>query len=323
MHIPRTVISAALVVTALSFAAPARAQHRRGGGEGGHGGGGNRGESHASAAPRPAPPPAAAPAPRPDAGRPQNFNYGGNNAWRGSVQPRAVAPRYNGSGVYGGNYTNRGYYNNRNYYSYNNGYRNYGYRGYGYHGGYYHAPVHFYHPYYSFRPRYSIGFGLWVGYPVPYTYAYYDPFYYGAYAYPYGYPSTVYPAPYPDGYPPSTPYPSYPPSTYPPSSYPPSAPYPPDGTPQSVPDPNSIGVQPGQANTGGVSFDITPSNAELLVDGNYVGTVGQFTPSSQPLGLPAGRHQISVQADGYRPLSFEVNVIAGQVIPYQGNMERR
>ena len=164
---------------------------------------------------------------------------------------------------------------------------------------------------YSFRPRFSIGFGLWAGYPVPYAYSYYDPFYYGA-------PYYAYPSP---GYP-STPYPQ---SPYPPD---PQSPYPQDQQspyPQTVPDPNSIGVQPGQAqaNTGGLSFDITPSDAEVTIDGNFVGTVGQFTASSQPLGLSAGRHQVDVSAPGYRSIDFDVNIVAGQVIPYQGSMERR
>jgi hypothetical protein len=82
-------------------------------------------------------------------------------------------------------------------------------------------------------------------------------------------------------------------------------------------------VQPGQANTGGLSFDITPKDAEVLVDGKFVGTVGEFTPTSQPLGLPAGHHQVEVRAPGYQAISLDVNIIAGQVIPYQGSMERR
>ena len=217
----------------------------------------------------------------------------------GGLPERATASyRYNG---------------NRNYGYSNNGYRNYAYR-----GGYYaRPPVHFYHPYYSFRPRFSVGFGLWLGYPVPYAYSYYDPFYYG-----YGYPATVYPSnPYPSNpypaspYPPANPYPAYPPdTTYPQSSQP---------YPQTVPDPNSIGVQPGQANLGGLSFDITPRDAQVLVDGNVVGTVDQFTPSSQPLGLSAGRHRLQIEAQGYRALSFDVDITSGQVLPYQGAMERQ
>src|SRR5437016_11418694 len=51
--------------------------------------------------------------------------------------------------------------------------------------------------------------------------------------------------------------------------------YPPRGT---------VGVQPGSTNqnNGGLSFEITPTDAEVVVDGRVVGTVSQFTPTSQP-----------------------------------------
>jgi len=185
------------------------------------------------------------------------------------------------------------------------------------------APVRFYQPYYTFRPRLSLGFGLWLGYPVRYTsyYGYYNPYYYpypyDPYAYPYGYPAAPYPA-----YPPSAYPPAYPPTAYPPSAYPPAAPsgtYPQSGYPAQPPQ-GSISAS--QANTGGVSFEIQPSDAQVSVDGQYVGTVGQFTPTSQPLGLTAGRHHIQISAPGYRTMDFDVDVVAGEVLPYQGALER-
>ena len=47
------------------------------------------------------------------------------------------------------------------------------------------APVWFYQPYYAFHPRVSLGFGLWVGFPIAYPayWGYYSPYY--PYAYPY------------------------------------------------------------------------------------------------------------------------------------------
>jgi len=50
--------------------------------------------------------------------------------------------------------------------------------------------------------------------------------------------------------------------------------------------------------------------------------VGQFTPSTQPLGVPAGRHHVEVRNPGYQTMSFDVDIVAGEVIPYQGQMER-
>jgi len=136
------------------------------------------------------------------------------------------------------------------------------------------APRRFYRPYYAFRPRFSIGFGIWVGAPV----TYYDPYYY----------------PY-DDYPYASSAPGY-----------------------RIPPQGSVAVQP---NMGGLSFDITPDTAEVYVDGNYVGEVRQFTSSSQPLGVPAGRHHVELREPGYDVLSFDVDIVAGQVIPYQGQLQ--
>jgi hypothetical protein len=182
----------------------------------------------------------------------------------------------------------------------------------------------FYRPYYSFRPHLSLGFGLWAGYPFAYS---------SYYSYPYGY---VYPYPadpYAYGY--AAPYYGYPVRAYPPNQsygYPPSS-YPPSGAPdydpagQAYPAQQpapSVGVQPGgeQSRPGGVTFEITPATAAVFVDGTYVGTVANFGPTSQPLGLISGRHRIEIRAEGYRTMTFDVDVTPGQVIPYQGTLQR-
>jgi hypothetical protein len=131
------------------------------------------------------------------------------------------------------------------------------------------VPRRFYRPYYVFRPRLSIGFGIWAGYPV----TYYDPYYY-----PYDY-------------------------------------YPQAGGAVT------INPGPGQSNMGGVSFDISPDEAEIWVDGNYMGQVSDYTPSSQPLGLNPGRHHIELREPGYQVSSFDVDVVPGQVIPFQGTLQ--
>jgi hypothetical protein len=146
------------------------------------------------------------------------------------------------------------------------------------------GPVHFFRPYYTFHPHVIVGFGLWAGYPFAYPYAFYYPYYSYYPYYPYAYGSLSAGA---------------------------------DAT-------TSYGsvVQPNQTNMGGMSFDITPSNAELFVDNMRVGTVGEFTPTTQPLGLEAGHHHVEIRAAGYQTMSLDVDIIAGQVIPYQGTMER-
>ncbi|MEO8260429.1 MAG: PEGA domain-containing protein [Acidobacteriota bacterium] len=176
-------------------------------------------------------------------------------------------------------------------------------------------------PYYSFRPRVSVGFGLSVGYPVAfpygYGYGYGNPYRYG-YPYPY-YPYPSYSA-YPDPYAYSSapyPYPDYRPSANPP------APYPNDPR-QAPPVQGSLDVSPGtpQRSSGGISFEITPGNAQVYVEGQYVGLVSAFSPTAQPLTLAPGRHHVEVRLVGYQTMTFDTEVTPGQVVPYQGAMQR-
>jgi hypothetical protein len=189
-------------------------------------------------------------------------------------------------------------------------------------GGFISVRPSFYRPYYSFRPRVSVGFGLWMGYPVPYP-SYYDSPY--GYAYPsvdpyaYAEAAPVYGSSQPyaspgqsSGYPAS----NYPTSNYPASSYPPSS-YP---ERQSAP---AIGAQRGeQSAPGGISFEITPESAAVFVDGTYMGTAGEFGATAEPLGLNAGRHHVEIRAAGYRTMTFDADVRAAEVIPYQGTLQR-
>jgi len=303
----RSAVLAFALTGGLAIAAsPADAQRRRGGGENGGGGNGSpRAEQRAErqaqprqqqqaqpqaspqqqaqprvergperrAEPRQAPSVEQRAVPREQyRGNARDYQYRGNAReyqYRGGGDNRAVprtysAPRYVGPR---NNYAAPRYYSGR-------------YYGPRYAGpSFRYSPRAFYRPYYVFRPRLSIGFGIWAGYPI----TYYDPFYY---PYDYSYSSPYY-------------------STAP-------VPIPPSG---------SVAVQPNQGSMGGVSFEISPSTAEIWVDGNFYGTVDQFTPSSQPLGLPAGHHHIELREPGYQVSSFDVDVVAGQVIPFQGQLE--
>jgi len=299
----------ALAFVVASTTEPAFAQHHGGGG-GGHSSGGGHASSggsrsgssgaHASASgPRTGPPTARTAAPRSSAqatgvpGRP-NGAYG-----YGTATPRGNVA-YAGTNHYNGAYYNNGHYG--------------GYYG-GHYGGYYYAPVHYVAPYYHFHPWYSVGFGLYIGYPVAWSAPYYYPVPYYSNPYPY----------YPPGYPyasNSTTYDDYPQNGG--TSYPSQYPQYPAGTSGSVTvQPQQVPQQQPQSqqNSGGVSFEITPSSAELFVDGVRIGTVGQFTPQSQPLGLSAGRHRIEIKAPGYQTISIDADIVAGQVIPYQGTMQ--
>ena len=160
----------------------------------------------------------------------------------GYAQPRGSVGRYDSRSNYAGRYSRPGNYTR-------------------------YQPRYFSRSYYSFRPRLSFGFGLWLGYAVPYPYSYLGSYRPRVWGY------------YPQG---------------------------------SL----SVSVY------GGVSFDIQPSDADLYVDGEYVGPIGDFTPYGEPLTLTPGVHRIEVQRDGYKPMSWDVTVEPGQVIPYRGAMEQ-
>jgi hypothetical protein len=142
-----------------------------------------------------------------------------------------------------------------------------------------------YRPYYTFRPRVRLGFGLWIGYPVTYP--------------TYFYPSTPYPYAY------TSPYPM----TYP-NSYP----------TEILPPPATTAAAVGAA--GGLSFDITPPEAGVYLDGYYMGTVSQFSPNQPPLALAPGRHHVEIREPGFEIIAFDVDILPGQVIPYQGDLRR-
>jgi hypothetical protein len=136
-------------------------------------------------------------------------------------------------------------------------------------------------PYYAFSPWLTLGFGLWVGYPVPYPWGYLG-----------DYQPTVF-------------------GEYPNDSY------------QVAPGAPSSQEVPDSSTYGGASFDIQPADADLFVDGQYVGPVGNFGPNSEPLTLASGPHRLAIQHDGFRPMEWDVTVDPGQVIPYRGVLERQ
>jgi hypothetical protein len=189
-------------------------------------------------------------------------------------------------------------------------------------------------PYYAFRPRVSVGLGLYLGYPIAYPYwafpnpyVYGDPYGYYDYGYPgygaypgYGYPGYGSAAPGYGGY--AAPNRAYG------NAAPPADPNSVTASPGPTADPNAVSAQPGagapaQGQYGGLSFQITPANAAVLVDGVYVGTANQFTATTQPLTLAPGRHHVEMRAEGYQSMTFDTNVAPGQVLPYQGTLQSR
>lgn len=80
-------------------------------------------------------------------------------------------------------------------------------------------------------------------------------------------------------------------------------------------------VGPNSSAYGGVTLEMTPSDAEVIVDGQDVGVVSDFDGTNAPLNLTAGQHHIEVIAQGYAPLAMDVSVTPGQLVPYRGDLQ--
>jgi hypothetical protein len=74
-------------------------------------------------------------------------------------------------------------------------------------------------------------------------------------------------------------------------------------------------VGPTSTMYGGVSLEISPADADVYVDGQYAGRVEEFDGTEQTLTLNAGRHRIDISAPGYEPMTFDVDVAPGQIVP--------
>ena len=51
------------------------------------------------------------------------------------------------------------------------------------------------------------------------------------------------------------------------------------------------------------------------------GQASSFSASEQPLNLSSGRHHVELRAEGYEAMSFDADVLKGQVVPYRGSLQ--
>ena len=158
-------------------------------------------------------------------------------------------------------------------------------------GGVAYYPGVFYDPYYSYYsdPFYYRHGGRYSSYWSPHGYGYglgylaYDPFLSGAYG---GY-GTGYGAygydPYQGGY----------------------------------------GAGSSYRGVGSIRLKVKPSEAQVYVDGYYVGVIDSYDGAFQRLNIEEGPHKVEVRAEGYEPVQFDVMVTPGETITYKGELIRR
>ena len=73
---------------------------------------------------------------------------------------------------------------------------------------------------------------------------------------------------------------------------------------------------------GSLRLKVKPTNAQVLIDGYFVGVVDSFDGVFQRLGVDSGPHRVELRAEGYEPVVFEVMIVPGETVTYKGEMKR-
>jgi len=76
-----------------------------------------------------------------------------------------------------------------------------------------------------------------------------------------------------------------------------------------------------QAITGSLLLQVQPPNAQLFVDGYYVGMPEDFDGVRGDLQLEPGPHKIEFIAPGYENVTFNVRIAANQTVRYENAMK--
>jgi hypothetical protein len=159
-------------------------------------------------------------------------------------------------------------------------------------------------------PGFGFGLGLGLGFAWDYPWAW-GPGYYGYWG---GYPGYGYDWPYYYGY--QTP-PAGDDGGYNPGGE--------DGAPSANPPqaaPARPGPRDGRAAMGAINLDLSPADAQVYLNGEYVGHVRDFGGWSHGyLWLEKGTYDIVFYRDGYKTLARQVTIYPGLIITWDDKME--
>ena len=73
---------------------------------------------------------------------------------------------------------------------------------------------------------------------------------------------------------------------------------------------------------GSLRLKVEPRDAQVFVDGYYVGDVDSFDGMFQKLTIEEGAHRVEIRAPGFETAQFEVMIIPGETVTYKGDMKR-
>jgi PEGA domain len=86
--------------------------------------------------------------------------------------------------------------------------------------------------------------------------------------------------------------------------------------------PANLLPRPLTAPPGDVCLEATPKDAQVYIDGYYVGIVDDFGGGSERLTLTSGPHHLQLRAEGYETFDRDMSVLPRQVVTYQARMKR-
>jgi hypothetical protein len=82
------------------------------------------------------------------------------------------------------------------------------------------------------------------------------------------------------------------------------------------------GSSSGYRGVGSIRLKVKPADAQVYVDGYYMGVIDSFDGAFQRLSIEDGSHKVEVRAEGYEPVQFDVMVTPGETITYKGELKR-
>ena len=72
--------------------------------------------------------------------------------------------------------------------------------------------------------------------------------------------------------------------------------------------------------TGFLRLKVKPRDAQVFVDGYYVGLVDHFDGWAQRLRLEEGSHHVEIRHPAYLPIEFEVLIVTGEKVTFEERM---
>ena len=85
--------------------------------------------------------------------------------------------------------------------------------------------------------------------------------------------------------------------------------------------PSASPTPPGRAVVGFLRVSGTPAEAQVFVDGYFVGTLGDIE-AGRPLMIDAGPHRLELRAPGYQSTSVDIRLAPNDTLTYRAALER-